>query len=62
MLRCRGDLFFSRGANNRRIQNGNGSLMKEWLLPIAPVAVLIYFAAFPDKFAAFVGWAGHYMH
>jgi hypothetical protein len=35
--------------------------MRDWWLPIAPVAALIYFAVYPDKFQAFVGWAGHYI-
>ncbi len=36
--------------------------MRDWLLPVAPVAALIYFAVYPDRFAAFIGWAGRYIH
>jgi hypothetical protein len=32
--------------------------MREWLLVLAPVAVVIYFVIYPDQFAALVHWAG----
>jgi len=36
--------------------------MRDWLLPMAPVAALIYFVMYPDKLWAVMGWAGHYIH
>ena len=31
--------------------------MREWLLVLAPVAVVGYFIMFPDQYGAFVYWA-----
>lgn len=31
--------------------------MREWYLPMAPVAAIIYFTAFPAQFNALIAWA-----
>jgi hypothetical protein len=35
--------------------------MREWLLVLAPVAVVIYFVIYPDQFAALLHWANNFM-
>jgi len=36
--------------------------MREWLLPMAPIAVVMYFTVFPQQFGVFVYWAGNLLH
>jgi hypothetical protein len=36
--------------------------MREWFLPMAPVAAIIYFTAFPGQFSALIDWAQHMIH
>jgi hypothetical protein len=36
--------------------------MRDWLLPIAPIAALIYFAIYPQHLYALFIWAGRYVH
>ncbi len=36
--------------------------MRDWLLPLAPVAVIIYCVAYPSQFDAFVLWAEQLVH
>jgi hypothetical protein len=36
--------------------------MRDWFLPMAPVAAIIYFTAFPHQLAAFMAWAGRLIH
>ena len=31
--------------------------MRDWFLPLVPVATVIYFVAYPQQFDAFVLWA-----
>jgi hypothetical protein len=31
--------------------------MRDWLLLLAPIALVIYFLAYPDQFSAFMAWA-----
>lgn len=31
--------------------------MRDWLLLLTPIALIIYFLAYPDQFVAFIGWA-----
>jgi hypothetical protein len=33
--------------------------MRDWLLLLAPIALIVYFLAYPDQFSAFVSWASH---
>ena len=33
--------------------------MRDWLLLLAPIALVIYFLAYPDQLSAFVSWASH---
>jgi hypothetical protein len=35
--------------------------MRDWFLPLAPVATIIYFIAFPDQFSALITWAGRFI-
>ena len=35
--------------------------MREWLLVLAPVAVIGYFIMFPDQYAAAVVWAERFV-
>jgi hypothetical protein len=35
--------------------------MRDWLLPIAPVAAIVYFMLHPEQFYAFVGWTQQFM-
>jgi len=32
--------------------------MREWLLVLAPVALVTYFLIYPNEFRAFMGWFG----
>lgn len=36
--------------------------MRDWLLPIAPIAALLYFAIYPQHLYALFLWAGRYIH
>jgi hypothetical protein len=36
--------------------------MREWYLPLAPVAAIIYFTAFPKQFSALIAWATHFVY
>jgi hypothetical protein len=36
--------------------------MRDLLLPMTPVAALVYFVMYPDQMYALIGWAGHYLH
>jgi hypothetical protein len=31
--------------------------MRDWLLLLAPLALVLYFAIYPDQFSAFMSWA-----
>ena len=31
--------------------------MRDWLLLLGPIALIVYFLAYPDQFSAFVSWA-----
>ena len=31
--------------------------MRDWIWPLAPVAMIVYFVAYPAQFDAFVLWA-----
>jgi len=31
--------------------------MRDWMLPLSPVAAIAYFFAFPDQFGALISWA-----
>ncbi len=33
--------------------------MRDWLLLLAPIALVIYFLVYPDRFSAFMAWASH---
>ena len=35
--------------------------MRDWLLPMAPVAALAYFAIYPERLYALFNWATHYI-
>lgn len=36
--------------------------MRDWLLPMTPVAVIIYFALYPGELYALFIWASRYIH
>ena len=36
--------------------------MRDWLLPMTPIAVVVYFIVFPDQFGALLDWAARVMH
>ena len=36
--------------------------MRDWLLPVAPIAAVVYFVVFPDQFYALLDWAASLMH
>jgi len=36
--------------------------MRDWVLPVAPIALVVYFIVFPDQFSALLGWAADLMH
>ncbi len=36
--------------------------MRDWLLPFAPVAVVLYFVVFPQQFEAVMNWAARLVH
>jgi len=36
--------------------------MREWYLPLAPVAAIIYFLVFPDQFSALIAWATRFVY
>lgn len=31
--------------------------MRDWLLLLAPIALILYFLVYPDQFSAFMAWA-----
>jgi hypothetical protein len=33
--------------------------MRDWLLLLAPIALVAYFMVYPDQFSAFLAWASH---
>jgi hypothetical protein len=35
-----------------------GASMREWLLMLIPIALVLYFAVFPDQFSASFHWLG----
>jgi len=35
--------------------------MKDWLLPLAPVAAVGYFVLFPEQLYALIAWGSHFM-
>lgn len=37
------------------------SPMKDWYLPLAPVAAIGYFLLFPEHFYALVTWGSHFV-
>jgi hypothetical protein len=36
--------------------------MRDAMFMLAPVALIIYFVAYPDQFSAFLNWAGQFLH
>jgi hypothetical protein len=36
--------------------------MREWNLVIAPVALIVYFIAFPAQFSALIAWAQRFVY
>jgi len=36
--------------------------MREWILVLAPIAVVFYFAAHPPQFLAFMNWFARLLH
>lgn len=36
--------------------------MRDLTFMLAPVALILYFAVYPDQFSLFVGWAGQLLH
>ncbi len=36
--------------------------MRDWWLPMAPIAVVMYFTIFPQQFGDFLNWAGTLLH
>jgi len=36
--------------------------MREWLLGLAPVALILYFLAFPASLGALLSQANHFLH
>jgi hypothetical protein len=36
--------------------------MRDLIFMLAPVALVIYFVAYPDQFSAFLNWAGQFLH
>ena len=36
-------------------------LMRDWILLLAPVALIVYFLAYPDQFSVFMSWASRYI-
>lgn len=39
-----------------------GNPMRDAIFMLAPVALIIYFVAYPDQFSAFLNWAGQFLH
>jgi len=35
--------------------------MRDTIFMLAPVALVIYFVAYPDQFSAFLNWAGQFL-
>lgn len=35
--------------------------MRDWFLPVAPIAVVVYFVVFPDQFNTLLDWAAALM-
>jgi hypothetical protein len=38
------------------------SLMRDWLLVLAPVAAITYFLVYPDQFRSFMAWCARLLH
>jgi hypothetical protein len=36
--------------------------MRDWLLPMTPIAVVVYFIFFPGQFYALLDWAAQMLH
>jgi len=36
--------------------------MQDWLLVVAPLAAVIYFVEYPDRFADVMGWLTRWIH
>jgi hypothetical protein len=36
--------------------------MRDWLLVLAPIALVFYFLLYPNQFHAFVAWAGRFFY
>jgi uncharacterized Tic20 family protein len=46
-----------------RVRNNAHSLespMRDWLLLLAPLALVAYFVVFPNQLGAFIAWAAHF--
>ena len=42
--------------------SARGIPMRDLMFMLAPVALVIYFVAYPDQFSAFLNWAGQFLH
>lgn len=62
--RCRhlGSRFFTGTRRQWGVMFHAGSPMRDWLLPMAPVAALLYFAIYPEQLYALFNWATRYVH
>jgi hypothetical protein len=38
-----------------------GKPMRDAIFMLAPVALVVYFVAYPDQFSAFLSWAGQFI-
>ena len=36
--------------------------MRDWVLPMAPIAIVMYFTVYPQQFGELVTWAGAFLH
>jgi hypothetical protein len=36
--------------------------MRDWLLPLAPIATVMYFVVFPHQFSELIAWARQFAH
>jgi hypothetical protein len=57
-----GNQFYTRGIDDGKSQTAQDEPMRDWLLPIAPIATLLYFAIYPQELYALFVWAGRYIH
>ena len=46
---------YTRGHDNRDVLQGVS--MRDWYLPLAPIATIGYFLVFPDQFSSLIAWA-----